>query len=140
MQKDQLIDESIRFRQRISDLEASRSDRERTDELFWKAQEPFIGIYKYSKYGMAYASMEGALLDVNDSFLRITGYSKEDLLGAKKYQDITPDEYHNYEVEMVEHALKTGEVVEYEKEYIRKDESGVDWSANESILVGQEAL
>jgi PAS domain S-box-containing protein len=123
--KDQLVHESIGLRQRISDLEASETDRKGTHEHFWKAQEPFIGIYKYSRDGMAYASIEGVLLDVNDSFVRLTGYSREELLDGKKYQDITPDEYHDYEAEMVEHALRTGELVEYEKEYITKDGSRV---------------
>jgi PAS domain S-box-containing protein len=88
-------------------------------------QERFAGIYKFSKEAIGYASLDGVLIDVNDSYTKLTGYSKEELIFRKKYQDLTPEEYHEFEVQIVEKILATGEPIEYEKEFIRKDGSRV---------------
>lgn len=87
-----------------------------------KSEERFRGIYDCSKDAIGYATLDGALLDVNDSFCKLTGYSREELL-ARKYQDITPKEYDEAEAKIVEGILRTGKPAEYEKEYIRKDGS-----------------
>lgn len=71
-------------------------------------QERFSGIHKFSKEAIGYASLDGVLIDVNDSYTKLTGYSKEELIFRKKYQDLTPEEYHEFEVQIVEKILTTG--------------------------------
>jgi len=92
--------------------------RERKHE---EVQDRFTGLYNSSKDAIGFASLDGMLLDVNDSFCKLTGYSKEELLTGKRYQDITPKEYEEYEAKTIERILRTGEPAEYEKEFIRKD-------------------
>lgn len=123
--KKQLLRELTELRQRITELEAFETNRKEDEEEFRKAQERFSGIYNFSKDAMGYSTLEGVLLDVNDSFLRLTGYSRQELLDWRKYQHITPEEYHEFETQMIERVLTTGEPVEYEKEYVRKDGSRV---------------
>src|SRR3990170_1507849 len=101
---------------------SSVKKRERERAKFY---ENFIGIYNSSKDAIGYVSLDGVLLDVNDSFCRLTGYSREELLDNKKYQDLAPKEYHEYEAKTIERILRTGKPEEYEKEYIRKDGSRV---------------
>jgi PAS domain S-box-containing protein len=103
------------------ELERQIAERKRAEEEFRKVQEHFSGIYNSSKDAIRYATVEGTLLDFNDSFPRLTGYSREELLNGRRYQNITPQEYHEYESKMLEKMLRTGEAVEYEKEYIRKE-------------------
>lgn len=90
-----------------------------------KVQERFRGIYNSSKNAIVFGSLNGLLLDVNDSFCKLTGYSKEEILTKKRHQDITPKEYHEAEAKIIEGVLRTGKPAEYEKEYIRKDGSHV---------------
>ena len=90
-----------------------------------KAQERFEGIFRCSMDAIAYATLEGIFVDANDAFVNLTGYSREELINKKKYQEITPREYHEFEAKMVEELLRTREPREYEKEYIRKDGSRV---------------
>lgn len=92
---------------------------------FKKTQELFSSIYHASRDAIGYATLDGTLVDVNESFAILTGYSKEELLSGKRYQDITPKEYQEYEAKIIEDILTTGEAHEYEKEYIRKDGSRV---------------
>jgi PAS domain S-box-containing protein len=97
---------------------------ERTEEL-QKAQERFSGLYDSSKDAIKFSALDGTLIDVNDSFSRLTGYAKEELLAGRKYQDITPKEYHEYEAKFIERVVRIGKPQEYEKEYIKKDGSRV---------------
>src|SRR5574341_738979 len=122
--KEQIINELVEMCQRIAELQAPETQSNHVGG-YRSAQERFTGIYRYSKDAICYATLEGVLLDVNDSFCWLTDYSREELLDGRKYQDITPEEYHEYEAQMVEKVWRTGEAVEYEKEFIRKDGSCV---------------
>ena len=111
-------------------LSAKKREQERVE-----VQERFSGIYNSSKDAMGFASPEGVLLDVNDSFCKLTGYSREELL-TRKYQDITPKEYREGEAKIIEGMLRTGKPQEYEKEYIRKDGSRVPVSLTTFVVKG----
>jgi two-component system CheB/CheR fusion protein len=101
-------------------LSARKRERERVE-----VHECFVGLYNSSKDAMGFAGFDGTLLDVNDPFCKLTDYSREELLSGRKYQDITPKEYEEYEAKVIEVILATGKPAEYEKEYIRKDGSRV---------------
>lgn len=105
-------------------LEAEVIERRRAQDELLRLRDRFKGIYESSKDAIAYSSPDGTLLDVNDAFLRLTGYERNEVL-AVRYQEITPPEYHESEAVIVAHAKETGQPAEYEKEYVRKDGSRV---------------
>jgi len=111
---------------------AEKRERERVE-----VQERFSGIYNSSKDAIGFASPEGVLLDVNDSFCKLIGYSREELL-TRKYQDITSKEYREGEAKMIEGILRTGKPQESEKEYIRKDGSRVPVSLTTFVVKGTD--
>lgn len=53
----------------------------------------YANVFKYSKEGILITNKEGYIIDVNDAFTSITGYSKEDALGNKP--SILKSNYHN---------------------------------------------
>jgi PAS domain S-box-containing protein len=110
-------------RRALSEAE-KKSARMRVDQALRNAQERFRGIYESSTDAIAYASLDGHLLDVNQSFAKLTGYTREELL-TKTYQELTPKEFRVMEDKLVQAILKKGEPAEYEKEFIRKDGSRV---------------
>jgi PAS domain S-box-containing protein len=114
------------------------TERKRAEEKIRRVQERFSGIYNSSKDAIGYATLEGALLDVNDAFCKLTGYSREEFLAGKKYQDITPKEYHEYEAKIVGRIIRTGKPEEYVKEYIRKDGSRVPILLTTFVVKGDE--
>jgi PAS domain S-box-containing protein len=84
-------------------------------------QERFQGIYSASKDAIAFSSFDGTLLEVNDAYAALTGYSKKELLGGTKYQQLTVPEYHQVEREIRERVIELGQPAEYEKEALRRD-------------------
>ncbi len=101
------------------------TERRRAEEALREAQERFSGLYNSSKDAIGWAALDGTILDVNEAFTTLTGYSREELLTGKKYQDITPAEYQEWEAEIIGEVLRTGEPAEYEKACIIKDGSRV---------------
>ena len=112
--------------------------RKKTEDELSKAKERFKGIYNSSKDAIAYTDLEGNILDINSSFCSLTGYSRTEILNRMKYQDLTPEKYHNFEAEIAERILRTGKSEEYEKEYIRKDGSLVPILLTPFIVRGDD--
>lgn len=62
------------------------------------------------------------IIQANDAFLAIVGYSREDLAaGLVSWRRITPPEYARLDQRALREVTSRGECTQYEKEYIRKD-------------------
>ena len=93
--------------------------RKAQDELR-SSQEKLQALFDLSPLGMARNGMEGTFFEVNSAFVRMLGYTLEEL-NAMSYWDITPHSYASLEAEQL-HSLHTrGSYGPYEKEYIHKD-------------------
>jgi PAS domain S-box-containing protein len=81
--------------------------------------------------GILFWDSSGNIIDANDAFLRMTGYSRDDVeSGALQWTAITPPEYGEVDAHVLEELERTGIVKPFEKEYIRKDGTRIP------ILVG----
>ncbi len=77
-----------------------------------------IGIYIWD--------FQGRILDANDAFLDIVGYSREDLVsGRLQYPALTPPEWDDVSEQARAVVKTTGTAQVFEKEYLRKDGSRV---------------
>ncbi|WP_439356692.1 GAF domain-containing sensor histidine kinase [Bradyrhizobium sp. DASA03007] len=86
-----------------------------------------IGIYIWE--------LDGRLLEANDTFLRMVGYDREDLIsGRVRWTDLTPLEWRDRTARAQEELKRTGAVQPFEKEYVRKDGSRVP------VLIGSAAF
>ncbi|MCK4647995.1 PAS domain S-box protein, partial [bacterium] len=97
------------------------TERKKIEEEHRKLQERLAGIFHSSMDAISYSNLDGVLVDVNEAFCKLVGYSKEELINKKKYQDITPEEYHEIETKIIDEVLRTEEPRAYEKEYVKKD-------------------
>ncbi|MBI5646898.1 MAG: PAS domain S-box protein [Ignavibacteriae bacterium] len=71
--------------------------------------------------GFVYVTMDGKIVECNESYANILGYSMDEVLG-KSYPEITPETWHVFEKNLVENQiLVRGFSDVYEKEYIRAD-------------------
>jgi PAS domain S-box-containing protein len=81
--------------------------------------------------GIHIFDLEGRIIEANDAFLRMVGYDREDLVsGRMRWTDLTPPEWRDRNVQVVEEVKMTGSAQPYEKEYFRKNGSRVP------VLVG----
>jgi PAS domain S-box-containing protein len=76
--------------------------------------------------GIFFWEIEGRIIEANDTFLRMVGYDREDLLsGRVRWTDLTPPEWLGVGARAVEEVKITGRLQPYEKEFFRKDGSRV---------------
>ena len=77
--------------------------------------------------GVIFFNVDGTITDANDAFLRMSGYSREDLVeGLVRWDKMTPPKWMPHSLKAIEEFLSTGRTIPYEKEYVRKD--GSRWS------------
>ncbi len=72
--------------------------------------------------GIVFWDVSGQLLDANDAFLQMLGYSREELeSGSLRWYDMTPPEWHEQVNREVQELNETGALRPVEKEYFHKD-------------------
>jgi PAS domain S-box-containing protein len=81
--------------------------------------------------GILFSGDEGEIYEANDTFLKIIGYTRQELEnGELDWRNLTPDEFLSLDEIGITEAKTRGICIPYEKEYIRQDGSRVP------ILIG----
>ena len=121
--KEQLINELVEMRQRITELEKSEADRKRTQEALRESDEKYRRIFETSKDVLYLTSREGKFIDINQAGVDLFGYSKEELLNIDlaKHLYVNSDDRKRFQ-EMIE---KDGFVKDYEVQFKKKDKTKI---------------
>jgi PAS domain S-box-containing protein len=100
-------------------------ERKQMEEALRQSQERAQALMESNIIGIFIAEGdEGTIVDANDAFLRMTGYSREDLhQRTMNYVHMTPPEYQAISQQMHQNLLQHQSMMSYEKEYICKDGS-----------------
>ncbi|MBI3607089.1 MAG: PAS domain S-box protein [Nitrospirae bacterium] len=101
------------------------------------SEERFRRVVESNMIGIIFWDIQGHITEANDAFLKMVGYTRDDLVaGALRWKDVTPPEY----AHLVERGLKeiaaTGVCTPFEKEYLRKDGSRVPVVFGAALLEG----
>jgi PAS domain S-box-containing protein len=76
--------------------------------------------------GVLFFMTDGRITQANDAFLRMSGYSRQELVqGQVRWDEMTPPEWMPASRQAVAEFEATGRTRPYEKEYVRKD--GTRW-------------
>jgi PAS domain S-box-containing protein len=111
------------------------TEKKRSEIALRESQSRFRKLYEANLIGICYPDRYGGFSDGNEEFLRIVGYTREDLkAGIVRWDTMTPPEYAELDREHIAEAAEYGSCTPYEKEYVRKDGSRV------SILCGYALL
>jgi PAS domain S-box-containing protein len=109
-------------------FEAEQAARVETEAALAQAQvseSRFRRLVEANIIGIVVEDTE-RVIEANDAYLRLLGYTREDLLHSRLSQvAVTPPEYLAVTEQATQEALTTGACEPYEKEYIRKDGSRV---------------
>lgn len=87
-----------------------------------------------SVMGIAYSDYEGNILEVNDTLCTMLGYTREELLTAVSWREMTPPEYLPRDEQGIRELKEKGIATPFDKQYIRKDGSRID------VLIGGEVV
>ncbi len=96
------------------------SERKAAEEALRKSEEKFKQLYELSPLGMAQVNWDGSFVQVNSAFANIIGYTREEI-AKLTYWDVTPREYEQAELDVLEQLRRTGRFGPHEKEYFHKD-------------------
>jgi two-component system, cell cycle sensor histidine kinase and response regulator CckA len=108
----------------------------------WRAKEAlrlseakFRRLAESNLIGVLFWSAAGEILDANDRFLDMIGYTRTDLLReGLSWRDLTPPEHSHLDDSALAEIAAAGRSAAFEKEYVRKDGSRVSVSLMASLL------
>ncbi len=80
--RDQLLSEVAELRRRIDELEGATADHKKIDTVLHEAELRYRRLFETARDGLVLLSAKtGNIIDVNPSFLAMTGYAPDELLG-----------------------------------------------------------
>jgi PAS domain S-box-containing protein len=111
------------------------AERERAAEALRRSEARVRRLVESNIIGIATGDLDGKVIDANDAFLALLGFTKEDVAaGSMRWDALTPPEYREADRLAVEQLLSTGVAPLWEKQFIRKDGSRVP------VLIGVATL
>ncbi|MDM9581705.1 PAS domain S-box protein [Nostoc sp. GT001] len=111
------------------------SKRKHAEKAVQASEERLRSFVKANIVGILFGDVNGSITEANDEFLRIVGYTQEDIqAGRLSWADITPFEYQYLDELAIAEAIAKGTCTPYEKEFIRKDGSSVPVIIGYSLL------
>ncbi|KAM3097356.1 CHASE domain-containing protein [Phormidesmis sp. 146-35] len=127
-----LVQSQIRARQFAErtafDLQRSQSALRQTESRLRRLMDANI-------IGIIIANVNGEVLEANDAFLNMIGYSREEAMtGAINWRDITPPEYFPLDDRAREEMQERGSHDPYEKAYLRRDGTRVPVVVGTALL------
>src|SRR5215207_249307 len=120
-------------------LSRADMDRRQAEDELRQSEERFRSIVNQTLGGIVETDLNGTFLTINERFLEITGYGREELLGGMQMRDIThPDDLPRTQ-ELLRECLEYGTPFEIEKRYVRKDGSFVWVNNSVSAIKGRDS-
>lgn len=105
----------------------SKEDLEKAYSEIEKAKNRWTRLFETDLVGLYTCHLSGEILDANNHFLKLLGYTREDLLTGKlNWKKLTPPEYEKFDTDSAETIRNIQAFSQpYEKEYLRKDGSRI---------------
>jgi PAS domain S-box-containing protein len=103
------------------------------------SESRFQKLFQAGLIGICFPDKFGAFHDGNDEFLRIVGYTRQDLqAGRVRWDTMTPPEYADLDARHIAQAAQHGSCTPYEKEYVRKDGKRIPILCGYALLEGSQ--
>lgn len=130
-------------RRRLSEAAAAReaavSARLESEEHLLQAHGRLRRFVDANIVGVVTASPSGEVIEANDYYLRLVGYTREEFeRGLVDWRAITPPEWLAADERAIAELRERGRCTPYEKEYVRRDGTRVAVFLSDAMLPGPE--
>jgi len=107
---------------KIQELEEKEQNLQRLVQSVREHEMKFRRFVDSSTVAIAVASREGRISDANEVFLRLTGYSRDELRDkGVRWSEMTASEYRKADSQAATEIIERGCFIPYEKELICRD-------------------
>jgi PAS domain S-box-containing protein len=111
--------------------------RRKAEETLLLAHERLRRFVDSNIVGIVIAEAAGAIIEANDYYLRLIGYTREELEHGKvDWRAITPPEWLPADEQAIRELRARGNCTPYEKEYVRRDGTRVPVFLADTMLPG----
>lgn len=113
-------------------------ERQQALDRLKESEARYRSIASSNTIGVIVANLNGEIIEANDAFLEMLGYSRQALESGKlRWDQITPAEYRNIDIQKVKELRENGMAVEYEKQFVHRHGQRIDvWIGGISIVEG----
>ncbi|HEV2074189.1 MAG TPA: PAS domain S-box protein [Thermomicrobiales bacterium] len=109
---------------RVAILFKDISEQKRIEQTLRQSEERLRRAIEIETVGIIFFHPQGQVIDANEAFLRMSGYTRDDLEeGLLRLDTLTPPEWMPESRRAIDEFLSHGRIAPYEKEYLRKDGS-----------------
>lgn len=99
------------------------------------SEAKYRALFETNLIGIALSDLDNSIIDANDAFLDLVGYTQDDLANGKlTWSAISPQAYDALDDKKVKELLRRGTITPFEKAYLHKDGHLVP------VLVGAETV
>jgi PAS domain S-box-containing protein len=120
-------------------LEQEPEGRRKTEAAFQQSTERSRRLMDANIVGIVIATVSGKILEANDYFLNLTGFTREEFkLGKVNWRTLTPPEWLPVNERALHELRERGTCAPYEKEYLRRDGVRVPVFLTDATLPGPE--
>jgi PAS domain S-box-containing protein len=112
-----------------------QTEQRKADQALERSEARFRRLSDSGILGIITTDFQGNITETNDGFLRMVGYTREEVLsGRVRWSEMTPPEWRALDERAIAQLKATGIAAPWEKEYIRKDGSRVPIVAGVAML------
>jgi PAS domain S-box-containing protein len=117
------------------------TEPKRAEEAMRRSEARFRSIFTSNVAAMAIWDSEGRLLDSNDQFLKLLGYTRKEFEGGQvRWDEATPPEMRQRDYDAVKEIQAGRDIEPYEKEFVRPDRTRVPVIIGGRILPGEQNI
>ncbi len=98
------------------------TERHKAETALAQSEKKYRRLYETSQDGIMARDLQGQMIDCNDAYARMLGYTKEEL-SQLRWQQVLPEKWHEQRERIVAEVIQSGRSVVFEREYLRKDGS-----------------
>jgi PAS domain S-box-containing protein len=96
------------------------TERKKAEDALVSSEKRYRRLFETSQDGIMARDLNGCMIDCNQAYTKMVGYSKEELLRLP-VEELLPEKWHKQRNRIFREVLETGGSAVFEREYRRKD-------------------